>query len=229
MLGADIIEAVSLDLNDQELGHEYTRWTREQLRSYMAEGLNHVARYLKEWFLETLTVELETGGDWQEACSCSRILRIYGESDKSGRVTRYLRRIADVEQDIWPGSIQRCVDTSGSYSMEGYSINSADGGKSFKIYPPVPYGQKRYVSLLCYKRPEAELDSEIPEDAVAAVKQWMLYRAYALDSENNAAIINLAESHYKAFYKIIEDAHKLELEEELRYGDIRTAPKDKAE
>lgn len=229
MLGTDIIDEVSRDLNDQEPGHEYVRWTRAQLESYMKEAVLQVSRYMKTWFLETLTVELETGGDWQKACSCTRILRIYGESDKNGNVIRYLRRIDDIERDIWPGVPQRCVEPNGSYSMEGYTINGTDGGTSFKVYPPVPYGQTRYVSLLCYKKPEGDAASDIPDEAVAAVKQWMLYRAYALDSENNASLTQLADSHYKAFYKLIEDAHKLELEEEARYGSIRTAPQDKAE
>lgn len=229
MLGADIIDEVSQDLNDQEAGHEFVRWTRSQLESYMKEAVLHVSKYMKTWFLAKLTVELEPGGDWQEPCSCTRILRIYGESDKNGNVIRYLRRIDDVEQDIWPGVPQRCVEPNGPYSMEGYTVNNSDGGTSFKVYPPVPYGQRRYVSLLCYKKPAGDALSDIPDEAVAAVKQWMLYRAYALDSENNATLVQLADSHNKTFFALIEAAHKLELEEELRYGSIRTAPKDKAE
>lgn len=229
MLGADIIEEVSRDLNDQEPGFEYTRWTRAQLESYMKEAVMQVSKYMKTWFLSRMVVKLEPGGDWQTACNCTRILRIYGESDKDGNVIRYLRRTDDVEKDIWPGLPQRCVEPNGSYSMESYTINATDSGESFKIYPPVPYGQERYVSLLCYKKPSVNADSDVPEDAVAAVKQWMLYRAYALDSENNQALIQLADSHYKAFTNIVETAHKLELEEELRYGSVRTAPQNKAE
>lgn len=229
MLGADIIEEVSRDLNDQEAGYEYTRWTRAQLESYLKEGVTQVSRYMKTWFLSTLTVQLEPGNDWQDACSCTRILRIYGESDSKGNVIRYLRRIADIEQDVWPGSPQRCIEPNGEYKMEGYTINNSDGGASFKIYPPVPYGQKRYVSLLCYKRPTGDAQSDVPDDAVAAVKQWMLYRAYALDSENNQALVQLADNHYKVFVNLIDTARKLELEEEARYGSVRTAPENKAE
>ena len=35
MKAARIIEDVSRDLNDQELGYEFTRWTQVQLASYL--------------------------------------------------------------------------------------------------------------------------------------------------------------------------------------------------
>lgn len=229
MTGLDVIREVSLDLNDQEPGHEYTHWTREQLQSYLKEAVIHVSGYNRDWFTATVTVKVQPGGDWQSACDCTKILRIYGESDKDGHVKRYLRRTDDIEKDIWPGALQRCIAPNAPYTMEAYTVNSSDGGASFKIYPPVPEHEARYVSLLCYKRPNGELDEEVPEDAVMAVKQWMLYRAYALDSENNSAIVQLADKHRETFFALVKAAHDRKLEEEARYGSVRETRQNTAE
>ena len=220
MVGSDVVREVSLDLNDQEAGFEFTRWTRDQLASYLREALSWVSQYRKDLFLNTLTVEVEPGGDWQKACSCSSILRIYGEVDKNGKLIRFLRRVNDVEADIWPGDIQRCTVDNGSYKMESYSI-SATEPSMFRVYPPVPENKKRYVSVVCYEIPSGSLDADYPDEVVALVKLWMLYRALSVDSENNSDIFNLAEKYKETFFGMLKSLHALGLEDEARYGSVR--------
>lgn len=91
---ADIIREVSLDLNDQEPGHEYVRWPFVQLHSYLREGLIDVSYRLKDLFTSSVVIEVESGEYWQKACTCTKVLRVVGLSTSQGRITR-------VCGDIW--------------------------------------------------------------------------------------------------------------------------------
>lgn len=104
MIASSVIAEVSHDLNDQVPGYEYTRWSVEQLHSYLREALVAVSHQFQKEFVGMVIVELEPGGDWQKACDCSSIVRIVGESTKSGKLRRYLRKIADVEADSGRGT-----------------------------------------------------------------------------------------------------------------------------
>ena len=59
MKAGRIVEDVSRDLNDQELGYEFTRWTRAQLMSYLREALLDAAPYVKDLFLEKKAVRVK--------------------------------------------------------------------------------------------------------------------------------------------------------------------------
>ena len=59
MKAARIIEDVSRDLNDQEPGYEYTRWTQAQLASYLREALLDAAPYVKVKSRVNLDVDVD--------------------------------------------------------------------------------------------------------------------------------------------------------------------------
>ena len=57
----DIIGDVSRDLNDQEPGYEYTRWSVAQLQSYLSEALINDSYLLKDLFHTEKIVRLMPG------------------------------------------------------------------------------------------------------------------------------------------------------------------------
>mgnify|MGYP003294269231 CR=1 FL=1 len=227
MTNSDIIRDVSLDLNDQEPGYEYTRWTRRQLSSYLKEALVQISQQLEDWFVSQVVVKLEPGGDWQKACDCTSIIRIDGESTADGHVVRYLRRLEDIEEFTWPGAVQRCPISVRDYKLESYTIDSNDETQ-FRVFPPVPSGADRFVTLKCHKIPEGNDEDTVPAKAVAMVKQWMLYRALSVDSENNPSIIQLANNHKETFFTLLGTAVEKKREEEKRYDSLRTVPNEAA-
>lgn len=224
MLGGDIIREVSLDLNDQEPGYEYTRWTRDQLQTYLREALFEVSSRFKSWFLQTVTVRVEPGAGWQKACDCSEIVRLLGEADSSGRILNFLSKQADDVDLVWSGAPDPCAANARYYRMRRYSISSTDDAY-FRVYPPVPAGLTRYVLVECFKRPDGDMHDDVPDTAVAMVKQWMLYRALSVDSENNTTITQLATTHKDTFFKLAEAALELQLLEERRNGSLREVQK----
>lgn len=203
---ADVIRDVSVDLNDQVPGYEYTRWSIGQLQTYLREALIDVSTQLRDLFIERIIVKLKPGGSWQTACDCTSILRIVGEVTADGDLLRYLSRSLDIEENTWAGPVQGCRVAPKDYVMTGYTTSAVDD-KEFKVSPPVPPGVTKYVMVECYKRPDGEdLNGSVPDEAEAMIKQWMLYRALSVDSENNPSIIELAATHQKTYFNLLQAA-----------------------
>lgn len=224
MIPDDIIREVSLDLNDQEPGYEYTHWKKSQLRSYLQEALNHVYVALKYLFVERVVVSLEYGAVWQQCCVCDDIHRVLGTTNAEGtRILKRLRRRNDEDDIFWSGSHDTQCAYGKPYSAESYMINATDG-RSFMVFPPVPASAPRqYVLVECYVPPDADSLAEVPLEVAAAVKQWMLFRAMMLDSENNAAIAEIGVQHRDTFYRLVQDLRQLRALEEANAEGSRAA------
>ena len=128
---ADIIREVSLDLNDQEPGHEYVRWPFVQLHSYLREGLIDVSYRLKDLFTSSVVIEVESGEYWQKACTCTKVLRVVGLSTPQGRITRRLRRYLDTDEFIWVGA--PCA--AGQGLSAAWIFHQCGGPFAFPAYP----------------------------------------------------------------------------------------------
>lgn len=215
MTTAEVIRDVSNDLNDQEQGYEYTRWTVDQLYSYFTEAY---ALYIEEYLLsehEKLfrtrrVVTIPPNADWMEACDCEHIVRVLGEATQDGRIIRTLQRVEDSDNNTWFGNSGPCVRHPDQQTLRGYTINE-DDDSLFKVTPKLSGGQTRYVVVDCYTDPE-EFDRTPPglqdvpaREFVSMAKQWMLYRALMVDSENNSTIISVADKHRETFFALLKD------------------------
>lgn len=220
MLTGSVIREISLDLNDQEPGHEYTRWTAEQLQTYVREALGTVSDILRDLFVKQKVVKVERG--WQRACECTSILRILGESDAQGTIIRRLWKQVDDADNVWGGAEPRCSAPLSGYDMQSYVISSTDP-KGFQILPPLPPMTEKYVLLECYERPSGDMLYDMPDEVVAMVKQWALYRALAVDSENNPTITQLAQMHLSTYQALLKEAHdRREMEKLDERRGVRT-------
>lgn len=225
MLLSEVIREISVDLNDQEPGHEYTRWAVDQLQSYVREGLITIGRPLKDLFTKSIIIKVKSGAGWQQACDCTVLLRIVGETDSSGNILRYLNRSLDKEENTWAGGVQRCPVNPKEYVMTGYTISTVNDNE-FKITPPVPVGVVRYVQAECFSYSTGyNLRDDIPDEAVPLVKQWALFRALSVDSENNPTIINLAQTHRKSFDDLLQLAVGIRKQEQQENDNLRAVQK----
>lgn len=225
-----LIQEVSRDLNDQEPGYEYLTWPKEQLRSYLLEAVTQLAVLFRKLFLVQRVVQVKPGGLWQKASCCDQILRVVGEVTEDGeQLLRYLSNVTDDTRSVWPGAVTRCPQNPDSYEMTGYSINNLDDSL-FKVYPPVPRGgQPHYVLVGCLDSPSSVADDyDIPMRLVALVKQWMLARAYAVDSENNQAVMQISENHKQTYFRLLDLELAAAKREEAEHGDLRTVSNDAA-
>lgn len=213
MQTADVIREVSSDLNDQVPGYEYTRWTVDQLYSYLVEAYGlYLEEYLlaeyEDLFRTRRIVKVLPGSNWQEACDCQHIVRVLGETTADGTHIRTLQRMTDEDNNTWPGFSRSACKSSPGERLRGYSINDEDDSL-FRVVPSVPGGQVRYVLVDCYTDPDEYdrtppgMDDTLPREFVGMAKQWMLYRALMVDSENNSTIIQVADKHRETFFQLL--------------------------
>lgn len=207
MIASAIIEDVSLDLNDAVQGFAFVRWTREQLESYYREAFSTISKGLREPFIHNEVVKVRQGGGWQKACEhCTTILRVLYECSETGVPIGPLVNATDTSEVIWTGPfISPCMRAHKSrYVMRTYTLSTTDS-TLFQVYPPVPEGADKWVMLECYSEPDLyDMTVDVPDHFVAAIKQWMLYRALAVDSENNPAITQLAVQHRDTHFELMK-------------------------
>lgn len=224
MRADEVIRAVSRDLNDQEPGYEYTHWPKDQLAEYLHEALVQLSAQFQKFFVAQRVVEVRPGGGWQRACGCSQVLRVIGEVSKDGRQTiRLLSHLRDDPDLVWAGAVGRCEWAH--YELESYSISTTDNSL-FRILPALPRGSKpRYVLVECYASPDAVVDStDVPGRLMPMVKQWMMARAYMVDSENNQTVLQLADQHMKIYNMLVQQAQAVFEREEAENGSVRAVP-----
>lgn len=202
-----VVKAVSLDLNDQERGYEYAHWPYDMLLLYLHEALVNLSAPFKKYFISQKVVRVEPGDGWQKACDCESILSVPGESTEDGQqIIRRLRRYDDAasEKFMWSSNAPHCSGGK-AYQMSGYVVNSADDSL-FRVIPPVPRDEVKphYVLAECFSVPSLEATETVPDSLVPLVKQWMLMRAYAVDSENNPVVVQLSETHRQTYFRMLE-------------------------
>ena len=227
MLARAIVRDVSVDLNDQTPGYEFLRWPASQLQAYLQEAFMYLLDYVHDLYQDRVVVELAPGAGWQEACECEEIVRVLGESTRSGRIIRRLNRLDDDETLEWDSGYKNCGFSSSS-QLYGYILSSTDSSL-FRVVPDVKPGKPKYVVLECYKDPEVPTETtDIPDELVMAIKQWMLWRALSVDSENNSAIIQLASQHRETYFALYQSLVK-RYEERKRDDLIRATQNKTAE
>lgn len=220
MLAQQVILSVSIDLNDQEPGHEYIHWSYEQLRQYLLEAMQQLCQASHKLFIRRKIVKVEGGATWQKSCcDCDQIIRVIGEVDENGNLLHTLRRIQDNPDNAWPVSVpDLCPVTDETYEMEGYSISNIDDSY-FQVVPAVPPGSTRYIMLECFVGVHAMPDDyEIHWRLVSACRMWMIGRAYMMDSENTPAVFELGQRYLQMYETLFQQLnHNIDEEEKEKY------------
>lgn len=199
---SDVVQQVSVDLNDFAPGFEYTTWTERQLLAYVIEGLQVAFTVRPDLFLDAHVFKLTSSTSIQRPCNCTSIRRIYGICDAAGHVLYGLRKRKDSDKLKWYGVV--CPTDPRHYKAREYSVDSE--GDTFYIEPAPPAGQDVFVLLECAVAPDAsntKATDTVSTELVAPVIQWALYRAKMVDSENNATIFTVAREHKSTFFTLL--------------------------
>lgn len=207
MLVSSLLEQLAVDLNDAAPGHEFTTWSRDQIRAYLTEGIQVSFSERPDLFIDTVIIKVEPCSVVQDTCGCTHIRRVIGQSTKTGRIIKELRQRSNDDKLRWTG--RTCPVSPDKFELKEYSIdNSTD---KLWLYPQAPPNKDIYVMIECAKAPDDIDDSyEVPVELLAAVKQWVLYRAKMVDGENNTAIVQVATQHQNTFWKLLDSQKRNE-------------------
>lgn len=199
----DVVQQVSVDLNDYAPGYEFTTWTEPQLTAYVIEGLQVAYQVRPDLFLDAHVIKLDSGTSIQRPCGCTQVRRVYGVCDSTGRVLYGLRKRKDSDKLKWYGTV--CPTDPRHYRAREYSIDSE--GDTIYIEPAPPAGQDVFILVECAVAPTSDnikATTNIEPELVAPIIQWALYRAKMMDSENNSTIFAVAKEHKTTCFALLQ-------------------------
>jgi len=193
-------EEVSRQLNDQQRGFEYTRWSRVSIIQYVYDGLLQVALYRPDAFTSPVDVTLVPGNKQTLPDGVTNIVGFVDPlnvTEDSFGLTRAFNKKACSEEYDCDGNVV--------YSLKSYNYD-ARNPKYFFVSPPVPNGLPTppVVTLVGVSAPPV-VDTtwwlkELPGDVKYhnAVVAWALSRAYEVDteSENSFRLMNFQRSEF---------------------------------
>lgn len=210
-LVADILLEVSRQLNDNKLGREYQRWTRADLLVYLNDALTEVGAYRPDAFSDTLELPLVEGSMQVTEGQMLAVNSFNGVPVTEGDLDLI---------KAWgnQGNINACmrVDSAGVpiYKVSSYALSSTDS-HIFYVDPPVPTGVSATINATVSKpSPRYTLldlgeDLDILPKYINNIKDYMLFRAYNIDSESVESGTR-ATQYYSWFYNAMGAKYKME-------------------
>lgn len=205
-------ETIAFQLNDDEPGHEFTRYPLKQMVAAFNEAMALASKHRIDLFTEAVVMKLQPGTT-QDArgCGCGNVLDVLAQTDASGSNIKKLtgaRKTTTTIKRNWrkPSCIRR------PEGDEGYVIDNADiddnlNGR-FTVDPPVPQGVEAYARVKCAMAPcpisVAGLNAkmEYQGDLIAAAWHYVLAKMLTGDRYSQSAV-NQAQYHYKMFFDVL--------------------------
>lgn len=195
-----LLDQLAVDLNDAAPGHEFTTWSKQQIRAYLEEAIQTAFIERPDLFTDTRVIKLKPCTVVQDTCDCTHVRRVIGQSTKDGRVFKTLRPKKNDDKLRWTG--RTCPVSPKDFELQEYSIDNVTD--KLWVYPQVPAGLDVYIAVECAILPETFGDDyDIPGELQAAVVQWVLFRAKMVDGENNTTIIQVANAHKQTFWELL--------------------------
>jgi len=193
-----LLYQLAVDLNDAGAGHEFTTWSAEQLGAYLMEAIQVAFVERPDLFIEHRIIHLKPCSIIQDTCDCTHVIRVLGQSTADGRVFKELRVRKANDKLLWTG--RTCKSKTGKFELIEYTIDS--NTDTLRVYPQVPAGQDIYVLVECSVIPK-DIGDVVDTELLAAIKQWVLYRAKTVDAELNPNIFNVAKLHRDTFFALL--------------------------
>lgn len=196
-IGAILVE-VSRDLNDQEPGYEYERWSIDMLMGYLNDALRQIAIRRPDEMVAEVSIPLVPGERQTLPSQYRSIIDIMSTRDDScGQGARMTRGEWDAFAAFnmpacTPGAYP-AVSASGVGRYHGrdwfYNPNMP---RTFYVWPPVPITTSgpAVTASVVIAPPEyttGQFGTQLPDPWLkyaSAVIAWMKHRAYSVDSES---------------------------------------------
>lgn len=196
---SEIIHKVSATLSDQCEGREFTTWAEQELLGYLNEGLCQIFALRPDVFSSVKDITLQAGDIQDFSGEYSAILSINGvqptdvneETQNQSTLLTHFRK-------------KSCLNTnvSGAYTLRGFTVDPVVRSL-ITVNPAVPNGETVTVKAVVSQRP-CKLDLadtlSAPCEYESALCDWMLMRAYGVESETDPQSLELMRSYRQGFY-----------------------------
>jgi hypothetical protein len=197
---SDLITQIAMDLSDPRS----VTWPQKQIRFWLDEAIRLVVKYRPDLFLKEYTLTLESGPDYHKVCPCMSLTPdgVLGQSTAEGIIFQPLRARLDTGSMRWFPAFN-CQDKwQKPFRLNEFAISS--DGTGIRVFPEIPPDETVYVKVRCAVVPDLQDDeSEIDDEAVVILVQWVLYRAKNMDTENNPLIYQAAYDNKQNFFALL--------------------------
>lgn len=214
-----VLDELAADLGDNEPGRFYSRWDRAQVLGYFVEGLCLIGSFNPGMRSKPTILTLSEGAEQGLGC-CGRISNVIGQVDANGRLLAKMSRGGLSTSLRW--TKQSCLPATGSgadFRLKSYTNSATDSG-FFTVDPPVPYGTKVYVKVICSRKDGTYNEGEELDETdcanVVAAKFWAIFRAHFVDDEKSPEY-QKALAAAKMYFQILGMKFKAEMLYELGY------------
>jgi len=209
-----LVLEVSTQLNDQEPGFTYARWTQAELITFLNDALVQVGTYRPDAFDTTLTITLIPGFQQQLPAGYSLLKSV---DYNVGATPCANAPIVECDLSVLRTFFKKpCLPTGGAenYRIRTYAYD-ARNPRIFYVSPEVPSWATPQVSITAVKdapvyaignlNTQIDLDQKYKNALIA----WMLMRAYSVDTESPTSTRHM-ESNRNHFYQMLGVNYKQE-------------------
>lgn len=202
---------IAQELSDAAPGHEFTSWSRELVKAFILEAMQVSYQNRKDIFTHDVILRVTSAGV-EGGCGCTEYSRVDGQVMEDGTFLWPLRERPDEVKNVWTGPV--CRKSIKQFKLKSYSLTN--NNTDIIVYPTPPGGTEVYILASCSSIPTAGDTTDVPDELVPAVVQWVLFKAKAIDAEHNPAIYEVAVTHRNTFFNL------LNAQENKEAGNVRT-------
>lgn len=200
-----LFRACAIELLDLD----YVRWTKDDLAEYLTDAIAVTAALKPTLFASFVHLQLAPGSMQMVPADYSELIDITHNLYPDGTHGELINRGSYTAARALGRSSCAPVDGVG-YVVRSYTVHP-ESDTYFIVDPPVPPNMPYpYVWALVKLAPNvivAETDAVVmsnttPETYRSILLEWMLYRAFARDTESSDSF-NRSQAHYKAYYQFL--------------------------
>ena len=208
MLASELILAVSNDLQDQDSGDEYSRWTEDDLLGYLNDGERAIVFLKPQAYVDDTPFQLVAGvrQSWPSgAIEPIGRMRNMGPTGTTAGERVFLIEPKDMDE-CYPG----WRSATASATVVHFMFDQNDR-RSFEVYPPQPTSSMGYVEAPYSKVPPTivkdgtsyAVSVNLGDEYKEALIAYMKFRTWAVDAQDSQYAYARSADAWQLFLALI--------------------------
>lgn len=205
LLAGALFASCAIELNDLD----YVRWTKSNLADYLTDAIAVMAALKPTLFTVFAPLRLAPGAVQTVPGEFTELVDILYNFNSDGTQGEYVNQGSFTTARALGRSA--CTPAYGDgYVVRSYTVHP-ENDTYYIVDPPAPSVSpmpavwallRRAPNVIVVETDEVVMANTTPETYRSALLEWMLYRAFARDTESTDSF-QKSQAHYKAFYQFL--------------------------
>lgn len=204
LLASEIFNSCWQELTDPE----HVRWPESELADYLTGAIAQLASLKPSLFNAFVDIQLGPGPNQSVPVQYTELIDILYNINPDGTVGQTITQASFTAARAL-GRPSCAIFYDGTYVVQSFTVHPNDD-TFFDVDPPVPANRRPTVRALVRLAPNVIVSgtdavimaNTTPETYREALKDWVLYRAFAKDQESSDSF-QRSQAHYKAFMQFV--------------------------